>query len=602
MSKVFAVKRTCIVREGFALDSERRGVLQKGQDVEALELRENEEGATRVRIERGWVSLCTPSGRVVLEPLGGAPPAAGGADSVGAAADSPSALVPDELKDESAKGESHVATPVRFVRALASVGVVEEPGSEAGAVGTLEEGEEAEVLESRAAAGSVWRRLECTSSSVTGWASDCAAGGAPRFEVLLPIEMEAWAVEWEAIPEAPFASLSEVPRTPGARPARPGAEPAVLELRGQAQDTPLDDSELADDGVWLYAEATAVADVPFPPKTLFLLDMLRSPGHNRDVETVRARRRALSAWLQAVHRLHPEDETVRKFFAQMEGDRIQTRMFEFGAARTKRSGEDEHVVYTIKCTGDEGREWTVHKRFSEFSQLRDTLLKEHGSSDTSPAQPATDEADDVSDGESSGDGDAGAGVAAAVPSRYRSIMGAVMREGPAMDSDRVGVLKKGQIVTALEQHQLDSGVVRVRVGEGWVSMTDQTLTQTILSPLAAGEEGGEEAEGSGDDDDDDDDEDEEEQEQEQDEGAGVRGPIASVRIASTTTDKEGTVYGPLLSRAAATTLFAAVFGRYATGSLPFAAAFPIPDSRRRKHRKNGEEKREKWARKSLKKS
>ena len=36
--KVFAVKRTCIVREGFALDSERRGVLQKGQDVEALEL------------------------------------------------------------------------------------------------------------------------------------------------------------------------------------------------------------------------------------------------------------------------------------------------------------------------------------------------------------------------------------------------------------------------------------------------------------------------------------------------------------------------------------------------------------------------------------
>ena len=63
MSKVFAVKRTCIVREGFALDSERRGVLQKGQDVEALELRENEEGATRVRIERGWVSLCTPSGR-----------------------------------------------------------------------------------------------------------------------------------------------------------------------------------------------------------------------------------------------------------------------------------------------------------------------------------------------------------------------------------------------------------------------------------------------------------------------------------------------------------------------------------------------------------
>ena len=58
--KVFAVKRTCIVREGFGLDSERRGVLQKGQDVEALELRENEEGATRVRIERGWVSLCTP--------------------------------------------------------------------------------------------------------------------------------------------------------------------------------------------------------------------------------------------------------------------------------------------------------------------------------------------------------------------------------------------------------------------------------------------------------------------------------------------------------------------------------------------------------------
>ena len=63
----YSVLRTCQVRAGFELSSERRGVLQAGQQVEGLEQRENEKGVVRVRIDRGWVSVKTKAGVAVLE-------------------------------------------------------------------------------------------------------------------------------------------------------------------------------------------------------------------------------------------------------------------------------------------------------------------------------------------------------------------------------------------------------------------------------------------------------------------------------------------------------------------------------------------------------
>ena len=37
-------------------------------------------------------------------------------------------------------------------------------------------------------------------------------------------------------------------------------------------------------------------------------------GHNMDSDTVTARRKGLSAWLRAVHRIRPEEQLVRNFF------------------------------------------------------------------------------------------------------------------------------------------------------------------------------------------------------------------------------------------------------------------------------------------------
>ena len=59
------------IREGFAMDSKKAGILGKGEVIDAVEERVNEEGTTRVRFSKGWVSMRTAKGEVVLEPVGG---------------------------------------------------------------------------------------------------------------------------------------------------------------------------------------------------------------------------------------------------------------------------------------------------------------------------------------------------------------------------------------------------------------------------------------------------------------------------------------------------------------------------------------------------
>ena len=56
-----------VVRAGFAMDSEKVGTIKKGEEVLCYEERENENGVTRVRFDRGWVSLTSTSGDVILE-------------------------------------------------------------------------------------------------------------------------------------------------------------------------------------------------------------------------------------------------------------------------------------------------------------------------------------------------------------------------------------------------------------------------------------------------------------------------------------------------------------------------------------------------------
>lgn len=485
----YSVLRTCQVRAGFELSSERRGVLQAGQQVDALEQRENETGVVRVRIDRGWVSVKTKGGATVLE-LVEAP-----SDPTG---------LPEDLKDESAKGESYVAKTVRFVRARTEVDVSVEPSANAELAGVLQPNDNAEVQDTRADAGLTWLLLK-SAAGTTGWASESLADGSARFEELLPIPMESWKVEWVEIPEAPLASLETEPRDPVFY-ALPRPEPEDTTM-GDGRDTyerefDMDDADLCDDGVWLFAEAKSVAEVTFPPKTLFLLDMLRSPGHNRDEGTVRTRRRALSAWLQAVHRLLPEDESLRRFFAPAEdGERLVTRCFQFGPAVARSESGSEYVLYTIKCTADGGREWTVRKRFSEFSQLRETLLSQEGSGvdedqdrESLPSNAAASSDDELRSAGSeliAGDGelrlskrDANSSLSGmdssattATPIRHvttkssRVLMSAVVREQREMESPRCGVLRKGSEIVVLEEHENDDGVLRVRYDGGWVSAT-----------------------------------------------------------------------------------------------------------------------------------
>ena len=76
---------TCLIksqiRSGFEMDSDKAGVLKKGEVIDAYELKVNDQGTTRVRFARGWVSMAAGNGAVVLEPVGGAAAAAPAAPS-----------------------------------------------------------------------------------------------------------------------------------------------------------------------------------------------------------------------------------------------------------------------------------------------------------------------------------------------------------------------------------------------------------------------------------------------------------------------------------------------------------------------------------------
>jgi hypothetical protein len=53
---VYRVLNRAFIRGGFELDSRRQGTVEPGEEIVALELRDNQDGVTRVRFERGWVS------------------------------------------------------------------------------------------------------------------------------------------------------------------------------------------------------------------------------------------------------------------------------------------------------------------------------------------------------------------------------------------------------------------------------------------------------------------------------------------------------------------------------------------------------------------
>jgi hypothetical protein len=55
------------IRDGFEMDSNKAGILPKGETIEALEIRMNEGGTNRVRFQGGWVSETASTGKMVLQ-------------------------------------------------------------------------------------------------------------------------------------------------------------------------------------------------------------------------------------------------------------------------------------------------------------------------------------------------------------------------------------------------------------------------------------------------------------------------------------------------------------------------------------------------------
>jgi hypothetical protein len=80
--------------------------------------------------------------------------------------------------------------------------------------------------------------------------------------------------------------------------------------------------------------------------------------------------------------LTPQD-LVSSFFAKNQYDTSKLSNFRFGKPVNKSKSDSEEadfVEYAIHCVSTEGRDWTIGKRFSAFSRLREQLLKKEGAS------------------------------------------------------------------------------------------------------------------------------------------------------------------------------------------------------------------------------
>ena len=60
--RIFHCVSQCMVRSGFAMDSEANGMLEPGTRITALQSRTTEGGAERLRFDKGWVSVVSKSG------------------------------------------------------------------------------------------------------------------------------------------------------------------------------------------------------------------------------------------------------------------------------------------------------------------------------------------------------------------------------------------------------------------------------------------------------------------------------------------------------------------------------------------------------------
>eukprot|EP01043_Picozoa_sp_COSAG02_P010820 COSAG02_NODE_390_length_23244_cov_35.504558_1_plen_949_part_00 len=69
----YRVVRKAAIRAGFSTESEQVGVLESNQDVDAIDVKKNEAGQTRVHVKQanGWVSTKSKSGKVLLRKLDG---------------------------------------------------------------------------------------------------------------------------------------------------------------------------------------------------------------------------------------------------------------------------------------------------------------------------------------------------------------------------------------------------------------------------------------------------------------------------------------------------------------------------------------------------
>jgi hypothetical protein len=489
--------RRAVMRSGFEMDSDKAGVLEKRQVVKALEARRNETGVLRVRIASGWVSSTTADGSPVLEVMSAAEAeaeaVAAAAAATAAAEDAAAPIEPAEEPQPAAQPAAQALTPqggfglskmrnyVCVKKTVIRSGF-DMDSDKAGvlAVGSVIVPQRKQVNENGIA------RIKFSQ----GWVSMATSDGDTIMDAsdLPPTDL--------AVVSAPAASatpVSTVDRSDNAR------------------------SQWSLPGVGPSAATDEFADTDSTVESISIAGKVVDAGDTQ-------------ASSDAVGSLAPVASCKLTAAVQVPGE----------------AGEKDYTAYLVECAGLTGDTWVVAKRFSDFEALRDELVTlglDEVSSWTFPSKMTFFKSDEEVQAErvsgfgtwlslvlarrevnsadekavlmffrpdpvgttsaarsvdrpltpaepASGTAEPSSEPTALPPApeeeevigAYTAVLKSVVRAGFAMDSEKVGTIKKGEEVLCYEERENENGVTRVRFGRGWVSLTS-TSGDAILEAV-----------------------------------------------------------------------------------------------------------------------
>ena len=463
LAQQYNVKHTALIREGVSQTTRGLGTVKPGEVIDVLEGRLNELGIMRVRTHRGWLSVKSSDGTVLLEPIKGPEPELSDIDD--------ETVESDSSYETESQASAAAGGPAKQYRVVVAAGAKVRSGFEATSddMGVLKFGEVIDVISGRLNANGAMRV-----QFSRGWVSTKAGDGtilleavkpaakpyAKRYRVVLPAGAKIRAGFETASADLGIARLGEVLETLDGRLNANG----VMRVQFRRGDTTGWVSTKAGDGTVLL-EPVGAGDAD---------DDESDYSYETETQTSRvssARGKPRPAAKTQYKCVCPSK--VRAGFDMKSKDLGILKPGEVVDALESRplvAGKPSVLRIKFAWKGKHGWVSTAAGDGTPLLELSGSGEDEEESESEFETATATETETDVP----------------AAAGEYRVLVPAKVRAGFDATSPDAGICKPGEIIAALESRPNAKGIMRIRFARGWVSEKAMDGTR-LLKPVGAGD-------------------------------------------------------------------------------------------------------------------